>query len=187
MKIQKTIHSKQYLEFNVNKVKSWLKIDSDIEIESDTLEELYEDSVDFIEKFIQKDVAYTLNEYVFYPFNGSKVTIDEGNLISISAVTYTDYSDVEHVISEDEYELRKNNNLFTLKFNVSFSAKELKIIFYSGYLNNKMDKSIRKALRVLINDSYDVENSSYTLQAVKKNDVIERTLWPIRKNFFNYS
>ena len=186
MKVQQTKISKTYNDFELYKLKLHMKIDDDLTIDPESIEELWQDAIDHIEKDINKDVAYTLNEYIFYDFAGSKIIVDEGNFQTISAITYTDNNNTVHIITD--YSLIFNSLTFRITLNQEINAKELHIKFYSGYPQDKMDKSIRRAARIICNDLRNWEDASYTVQQSNKSDIIERLLNPLRKShFIDYS
>jgi hypothetical protein len=179
---QINIISKVYNGLFLSKLTNLLRLDTYDAIE---IKEIFEDANDIAEKYIQKDIAYTLREYVFKNFSGTELLVDEGNYGSISAITSTDASGNITIITG--YSVWHDSNNFTIIFASAINNCEIKVRFYSGFINDTIPKSIRRAIYIIINDLYDWERASYSVQQSKKSDVIERLLNPYKKIFFkNY-
>jgi hypothetical protein len=181
MKLQRKKISKQYNNLFLDKIANLLRVD-DGNYDASEIKEIFEDSHSIIEDQIQKDIAYTLNEYTFYDFNGSTIIVDEGNYCSLSGIT----DENGNVITYSR--LIYDTNQFKIYFDATVSVKELHVVFYTGYPEDNLDKAIRRALYIILTDLYDSERSSYTLGSSKKSDVLDRLLSTHRKTFFyNYS
>lgn len=176
--------SKTYNNLFLDRITTILRIDDYDAIE---IKEIFEEAHAIAENYIQKDIAYTLNEYTFTNYSGQYIVIDEGNFDSISGITSTDANN--NVTNITGYTVtHKDSNQFTIKLNNSFDNKELKISFYTGYASDNLPKPIRRAIKIIINDLYDWERASYSVQSSKKSDVIERYLNYYRKDYFhNYN
>jgi hypothetical protein len=183
--IQTNIISKQYPDFDENKLKIHLRTDEDLIISGSTeLQDLYEDSVSFVEKQIQKDVAVTLKEYKFFDFAGDTVIVDEGNYISVSAITYTS-AGVEYSITAFSVSHDKNKIVIKLPASLDISnTNYLKILLFTGY--QTIPKNIRRAVYIICTDMYYSERGSYTVTNNHSN-VIDRLLASETKYWHNFS
>jgi hypothetical protein len=190
------IFLKYYLKnmelLSINKLKTYNNFDSgntiknariDIDLLTEIeIQELYEDATNIAENDIHKDIAYTFNTYIFSEFSGSKLTIDEGFFIGISSITYTDYDDNLFIIND--YTTKADSNIFNIKFNSNITAKTLEVIFFTGFETSKIEKNIKRAIYLIIADINDAERSSYSSNAIKRNDTVDRLLSNHRKYFW---
>jgi hypothetical protein len=193
MIVTREILDKKYLDLDLTKISNVLRVDEYSAIE---LKEIYEDSIKVIEDFIHKQVSLTTMCYTFcapinvlfggyasYVFPFWLAVIDEGNFIRISGVTYTDQNNAVITLTSNDYVLKYDSNQATIYFNNPFNAKELKVVFFCGY-EKEIERNIRRALYILMNDFYDSERSSYLVRGSKDSDVVDRLLTPNRKVFF---
>jgi hypothetical protein len=188
-----TTLSKTYNNLYLDRLQKVLRVDDFDAVE---VKEIYEDATDIAEKYLNKNIAFTTTQYTFDYFNyyndyinyaGQYILIDEGNYHSMSGVTSTDKNG--NVTNITGYTvIHKDSNTFNIHFNNNIiNSRELKIVFYTGYKADEMPKSVRRAIYIIINDLYDWERASYSVQQSKKGDAIERYLNPFRKDFFyNY-
>jgi uncharacterized phiE125 gp8 family phage protein len=168
--------SKSIYPVTLDEVKRHLRVDSDYFEDDAYLENaVIRSATRFCENFIDKDIAYTSNRYTLYDFYDSYLSIDEGNLISVSDVSIngTLYND---------YDLKTYSDSFSLSWDYYIGGADntITIDFITGYENGECPEEIKQAVLIKCGDLYDVERSSYTLGNAKKNEVVERILMPFK-------
>lgn len=137
----------------------------------------YTTSVDEIENIINKDISKTTYKLTISE-SVSKLTVDIGNLISISAIT-------NGLTPITEYSIYKNNNYFEIDFDTS-SYDDLEILFITGYEDEKIPASINNAIFIKTMDYYDGERMSIRPESIKILPTIDRILSPYKKRYSKY-
>lgn len=179
--IQRNTLSKEYYDYSYLKIATLLKVDSENSNSTEAdLKEIYEDAFSIAENYIHKSIAYTLNEWIYKNIHTKELLIDEGNYLSISAITSTSTDGTKDIT---DYTVTSNQNIFIIHFNEVVNATELNIKFFTGYKDFvSLEKNIRRAIYIIMNDLFDNEVSSYNNN--KKSDIVERLLDPFVKRFF---
>jgi hypothetical protein len=183
MYISKHLKTKVYNHYDLNKCKLVLKETIDDPSVNNYIAELYEDTVDQLEKTLGKDIALTTNIIEFKNVCQSEIVVDVANYITLSAITYTDLI-TEAICTLTGSTIYTNENAFVIKFPYTIYASVMTVTFTSGYITGNIDKTIRRSINVLLNDNYDVNSSSYTLQNVKETKALERLNSLSKKHFF---
>jgi hypothetical protein len=158
--------NKDYANITLDLLKQQLNFDSDYTDEDNYLTQLTKASVDYCESALGFDIVPTDNSLKIEDFGRDYITVDEGNLSQITAITI----DGEPVT---EYKVEKKYYSFKITFEVYLSG-DLEITFKTGYTTEIKSKHLQAVL-IKASDLYDSERQSYNYN-INKNEVLKYLL-----------
>ena len=170
--------SKTKYPVSLDEVKSHLRIDASIS-DDDTYitNQLIKSATRKAENFIDKDIAYTLNNLIEYDWGGSCLEVQEGNFksitdISLNGTLITSYTTEKY---DDKFVVDFDNYIGGIDYTLSMN-------FFTGYdtSTDTVPEDIKQAILIECGHLYDVDRSSYVANSIKKTDAFERLLLPYK-------
>jgi uncharacterized phiE125 gp8 family phage protein len=164
---------KSQYPLSLTEVKQHLRIDiTNTEDDDYLVNNIIKSATRNVERYIDRDIAYTTNTLIIEDFYGDFLRVNEANLISITDVS------INGILYSD-YELEIYNDHFNLDWDGNCKGGEdytLVMHFITGYNPDNIPDDIKQAILIKCGDLYDQERNSYTYSNLKKSDAVERLL-----------
>jgi len=152
-------------------VKRHLRVDPDFIDDDNYLDGLIVAATTLAESYINKDIAYTLNELKIHDFYSDYVQIYEGNFASVLDV----YN--ENDVSTGTIDYTNNyNNSFQITWTAPIEGDPLTIKFYTGFNDYTCPALLKQAILIKLADLYDSARADYNWQGLTDNKVFETIL-----------
>lgn len=130
---------------------------------------------------IRKDISRTTNVLKLYNFAGSVIKLNQGNLISITAITTKE----DPLVPLENYVVYIHSDRFQIALDDHVSTDELSVTFETGYLPEILPATIRQAILIKLADLYDLDRASSVMVAVKPTGIFDTLLEPHAESYVN--
>ena len=168
----------------ISKVKSVYHIDRDQAKEHLRVEDDYKDDDRIIDRLIKaahaiaetkigKDIAKTTNVLTRYDFAGGIIRVNEGNLISITAISVK-----ETETPLENFTTYVYRDYFKIVLDDYIDTDELTITFETGFDKDLCPWDIQQAILMKIADLYDIDRASSVISNMKETGAFDRLLTP---------
>lgn len=158
-----------------------LRLDDDFIRDDNYIESLIPVATQAAENRIRKDIAITTNVLKLYNFAGSTIKLNQGNLISITAITTKE----NPLVPLDNYNVYIYSNRFRIELDDHVTTDELTVTFETGYPQGSVPPTIRQAILIKVADLYDLDRASSVMVAVRPTGVFDALLEPHAESYVN--
>ena len=158
-----------------------LRLDDDFIRDDNFITGLIPVATQVAENRIHKDIARTTNVLKLYDFAGSVIKLNQGNLISITAITTKE----NPLAPLENYNVYIYPGRFRVELDDYISTDELSVTFETGYLPGETPPPIRQAILIKLADLYDLDRASSVSVAVKPTGVFDLLLEPYAESYVN--
>ena len=156
----------------LEQAKKQLNVDEEYTADDTHIVSLIHAATGAAEAYTASDVAITKNTLEYIKYEGELLLIDEAPFHSMVEITADG-----NVIDPADYEIQIKHTEFVIKFSEKQRCEDRLIVtFLTGWRADDAPPEIVAAILVKVNDLYDVERTSYTINQFKDNKTFERLL-----------
>ena len=168
------VKTKTEYPISLSEAKVHLRVDVDYNNDDGYIQSLIKASVREAENYIGKDIALTTNAASIFDFTGDTLTLDEGNLSSVTNVI-TDVSTLATInVTKTFY--NKFQILFPSTITSTTEYTPLTVNYVTGFTADNCPTEIKQAILIKVANMYDVNREDATPSYLNVKDSASNSL-----------